>query len=313
MRWKNIAALAILAASLIGLTGSAAAAPVNWNIISSASTIALAIPDQTLTITSSASIADGVVGTSLSIAVRALNPGTASGSAPAGWTVGNKQNVSGVLQTDTNLLGNIKFLQAQEPPDNAPTIIDGITSGSYSPLEDGGPGSMPGDFATRLYFSSGPSIGGLNIDLAFRNILYSLVSGNIPMLDGEFAANQTAFGIDNGDMAYRGRSGIGPAGPAFVALVGSGSVDIGGISSSNTSALPGTYELAPGLTPTLTVPISQSLSIPLDPNGALMLNVNVLGTIVAIHPVPEPAALGLLAVGVAMLAPVTVRRWRRRE
>jgi len=52
MRMKLRAGLALLAVGLIGLTGSANAAPISWFIVSSASIISLAIPNQTLTITS---------------------------------------------------------------------------------------------------------------------------------------------------------------------------------------------------------------------------------------------------------------------
>ena len=63
---------------------------------------------------------------------------------------------------------------------------------------------------------------------------------------------------------------------------------------------------------TLTIPIVQTLNIRLDNENLAIVQINVTGTIVATAIVPEPATIGMLAVGMAMLAPVAVRRWRKR-
>jgi len=91
-----------------------------------------------------------------------------------------------------------------------------------------------GDFGTRIFAGAG-LLGTLNIDLAFRNVLYNLVSGVIPITLGSFAANQTDFGIDNADLAFKSRNGGGLAGSSFVGLVGSGAANIGGFGTNNTA------------------------------------------------------------------------------
>lgn len=316
MRMRISAALACLAVGLISLTGSANAAPVSWTIVSSASSVSLAIPNQTLTITSSSSIASGLIGTSLTVSLRALNPGTGSASTPTGWTIGNSQRISGTLQTDTDFQTSIQFLDQMVLPNTAPTIIDGIDSGSYAPLADGSAGTAPGDFGTRIYAGAGALLGGLNLDFAFRNALYALNSGVLAINGSdEFAANGTNFGIDSANIAYRGRNGFGLGGSTFVGLIGSGAASLNGAATNNTNAGVGKVVVTPqvgGDLATLTLPITQTLVIPLDSDGLLVFKVNVSGFVTATAIVPEPATVGMLAVGMAMLAPVAVRRWRKR-
>ena len=315
MQIRKSTLFAALAVCGIFAGTSAHAAPISWSIVSSASSISLAIPNQTLTITSSSSIASGLVGTSLTVSIRALNPGTASASTPTGWTIGNTQNVSGVLQTDTDFDTFIKFLSVQDPPNSDLTVIDGINSGDYAPLADGSAGTAPGDFGTRIYAGAGAVLGGLNLDFAFRNILYALSSTSAIPIDGldQFAASSTDFGVDSANLAYRGRNGFGLGGSTFVGLIGSGAATIDALSTSN-AAGNGSLVVTPkfgGDLATLTIPITQTLAIPLDSDGLLVFKLNVSGSIVATAIVPEPGTFALLGVGLAMLAPVAVRRYRR--
>lgn len=303
MRKRISAALACLAAGVIGLTGSANAAPVTWNIVSSASTISLAIPNQTLTVTSSSSIVSGVIGTSLTVSLRALNPGTASGSTPTGWTIGNKQNIQGTLDTNTDFTSSIQFLNTSS--------ISGIDSGSYAPLADGSAGTASADFGTRIFAGIG-FLGTLNLDMAIRNVLYELNSGTLGVTGGNFAANGTDFGLDAANIAYRARNGGGLAGGSLVGLVGSGAASVGGLSTDNTNGGNGTIAVV-GPNATLTLPITQQLAIPLDSGGLLTFKLNISGTVVATAVVPEPATMGMMALGLAMLAPAAVRRWKKRS
>jgi hypothetical protein len=315
MQIRKCGLIALLAVSGIVASGSAHAAPISWKIVSSASSISLAIPNQTLTITSTASISPPLVGTSISVSMRALNPGTGTASTPTGWTIGNVENIFGTLQTDTDFQSFIKFLDVQDPPNSDPTTIDGIDSGSYAPLADGSPGTALGDFGTRIF--AGNPVGVLNLDFAFRNMLYDLTSGVIgtsgSLNNHTFPASSTFFGVENADLAFRARNGGGLAGSAFVGLIGSGSANIGGFGTDNTAGN-GSIVVTPqvgGDLAVLTIPITQTLLIPLDSDGLLVFKLNVSGTIVATAIVPEPATVGMLALGLAMLAPVAIRRRRR--
>ena len=236
MRIKISVVVACLALGLVSPTNSAKAAPISWNIVSSASSISLAIPNQTLTITSSSSIVSGVLGTSLTVSLRALNPSTGTDSIPTGWTIGNSQNVAGVLQTDTDFQSYIKFLD--QLPSTDPTLINGIDSGSYAPLADGSAGTASGDFGAHIYAGAGITLGGLNLDLAFRNALYLLNSGVVGtsgvLNNHTFAASDTNFGM-GANVAYRSRNGFGLGGSAFVGLLGSGAQTLNAVSTNNTA------------------------------------------------------------------------------
>lgn len=316
MRWKFSAALAILLAGAVSQSDSVNAAPVSWNIVSSASSISLAIPTQTAIVTSSSAIINGVVGTSFTVSIRALNPGTGASSAPTGWTIGNKQNVSGMLQTDTDFQSYIKFLDV---PDTAPNLINGIDSGVYAPLADGSAGTASGDFGTRLY-SNQSAIASWNLDYALRNVLYELTSDTIAtsgtLNNHTFAASDTDFGFNNADIAFRSRNPGGAIGSSLIGYIGSGATNVNGLTTDNTA---GNGSMIVTMTPggqlaTLTVPITQSffLSYPFG-DEEYRFKVNLTGTIVATAIVPEPATSALLAVGMAMLVPMAVRRWRKRK
>jgi hypothetical protein len=304
MRMKISAALACLAVGLISLTSTANAAPISWSIVSSASTISLAIPNQTITVTSTANI---ILSTSQTVSLRALNPGTASGSTPTGWTIGNKENIQGTILADYDG-SNIQFLA----PNNPGTNIAGIETGLYAPLPDGTAGTAPADFATRIFAGAGALLATLNVDLAIRDVLYQLTSGVLPISSGTFTVGgASSFGLEDAAIAYRARNGGGLGGGALVDTIGGGSAETGSISTTNTAAGLGTYTQI-GNSATIVVPITQTLVVPLDEDGLLFFKLNVSGTIVATAIVPEPATVGMLAVGMAMLAPVAVRRWRKR-
>ncbi|MBL9125393.1 MAG: PEP-CTERM sorting domain-containing protein [Planctomycetaceae bacterium] len=313
MRRQLSFALSALAACALAASGTATAAPITWNIVSSASSVSFAIPNQTFTLTSSSSIASGLIGTSLSISLRALNPNSAaSGSTPTGWTIGNKQNVSGYFATDTDFVSSIKFLNG--PGAN---FIDGIDSGNFSPLPDGSePGTASADIATRLYIGAGILIGGLNLDLAFRNMLYDVSSGVIPVSSGSFNSNLASFGNLDSDIAYKARNGFGLGGGTFVDLIGSGyATELGGASTTSTGAAPGTIVVTPkigGDVAKLTLPFNIPINMALDEEGLLTLKLNVTGTLVATAIVPEPTTYALLAIGMSCMAPAAIRRWRRR-
>jgi len=300
------------------LASSASAAPVTWNIVSSASSVKLAIANQVITVTSSTPITLGI--SSFTVSVRALNPGTASstnnpgltGTNSTGWNSGNRENVNGTLLTDFDPgLGTIQFLNT--PGTN---LINGIDSGSYAPLPDGSPGTAPGDFGARIFANTTLLLffpGSTNVDIALRDVLYNMASGVLP-IGGGGSVNTTgvAFGTENGSaIAYRARDGGGTLGPTLTSAIPPGASTLPPLAGVNTAA-GGSVINTGGNNYQLTVPISIPISIPLDDTGLLVFKATITGTMVATATVPEPATFAMLGLGMAALAPVAVRRLRKR-
>ena len=261
----------------------------------------------------SANYLDVLSGTSMTVTLRALNPNSAaSASTPTGWTSGNSQNISGHFATDTDFVSSIKFL-------NAPgaKLIEGIDSVLFSPLSDGSePGTASADFATRLYIGSGALIGGWNMELAFRNVLYDISSGAIAISSGAFASNSVSIGTLSENLAYKSRSPFGLGGATFVGLFGSGSAtNVEGTSTNSVGAADGSISLTPkvgGDVATLFLPFNIPITYALDSAGLLNLKMNLTGTLVATAIVPEPATYALLTIGMSCLVPAVLSKWRRR-
>ena len=248
--------------------------------------------------------------------LQAFNPNSAAtATTPTGWTIGNKQNLSGSFSTDTDFVTSIKFLGG--PGGNQ---ISGIDSGSYSPLADGSePGTALADIAARLRVGvqSPTTVGGWNMDLALRNVLYSLESGVLPVTLGSFDSNLVSSGLLSEDIAYRGRNGFGVFGGILTGLVGSGTeTSAAGDSAASVGASAGSVVVVTtpeGSVATLTVPFNVPITLDVQAGGFSLpiIHMNLTGTIVGAAMVPEPATVGMLAVGMAMLVPIAVRRWRR--
>lgn len=284
---------------------SAEAAPTTWSIVSSASYLSVFVASRTLTITSSSSFVPGLVGSSLTVTIRALNPGTGSASGVTGWTLGNTQSLSGQFVAETDFASSIKFL-------NDPlNTIQGIDSGSYQPLPDGSPGAEPGDFGVRFFAGTtvSPVLGTatLNMDVALRQMSYALQSGTISLVGNSFNASEVDFGMATGGrIAFRARDGGGVLGNTFVGMIGSGSLGFPAQLLDN-NEYPGKLVGTPNTVAKLTLPIEIYAQIPMDDRGMVVVSTIISGTIVAVA-VPEPSTLALAAIGAVAIAVTAARR-----
>ncbi len=174
----------------------------------------------------------------------------------------------------------------------ASAALDALVNGSWQPIVGGRDGSADADY--------GFTLGGLaSGTAAFRYILFD-VSGGPSTISGtgDFDATGYVLGITAGDLDYNA-----------VVLGASlmGTTPLAGQSAPDASAI-GNLSVS-GITETLTLPINAAF--PLDVNG-LVGTVSLSGTIVGVRTVPEPATLVLLNLAAAVVAPVAVRRFRKR-
>ncbi len=302
MRMKMCAVLACLAAGALVVGDTAKAAPVTWTIVSSASTIKLSIPDgQTI----SATFAPVVGISSAVVTLRARNQTGATTGTGSSWTIGSTTNIEGDFLTDTDFTSSIEFLNS--PFDD----YDATISGSYNPQLGSPPPNNaltdPGDYGVRI-IASVSLLGGLvklndPVFAALRDIMMQASSGAIAVTAGSFPASSMLVGVESGSLAYRGSGTLG-------GVVGSGLVALPSGTASNSKAGSGSIGIV-GPLATLTYPVNAPLSFTLGPG--LSFSANITGTIVATAIIPEPTTYALLGVGMAMLAPMAVRRYRKRR
>ncbi len=170
--------------------------------------------------------------------------------------------------------------------------LNALVNGTWQPIVGGRDGSADADY--------GFTLGGLaSGTAAFRNILFD-VSGGPSTIGGtgDFDATGYVLGITAGDLDYNA-----------VVLGASlmGTTPLAGQSAPDASAI-GNLSVS-GITETLTLPINAAF--PLDVNG-LVGTVSLSGTIVGVRTVPEPATFVLLGLAATVVAPVAVRRFRKR-
>ena len=139
--------------------------------------------------------------------------------------------------------------------------------------------------------------------IAFDNISYDLASLITPIVGTAFAANAVNVGIADSRVGFDGINTIaGQVVPDTLAQTGP-------ISGTNLLATPGSI-VNLGAQYRLTVPINMPVFVNL---GGVMLNATATGTLVGFAPtntVPEPATLGLVAIGLIGLAVNGRRRAR---
>lgn len=320
MRIRNsvFAAFAALGALLVSNSPNVASATVvQWQIVSSASSIQLNLPTSQVnfTLTSTAAIAAPLIGTSVGGNVRVVNPLPLGATfTSGGWTTGRTQNVQGTFLTKLN--------DGESDPFDATSIqflggntIDGIDSGSYSPNADatatGSGQSAPSDFGLRLRVAL--SILTSNIDVAIRNALYTLENDvPIAVAGGAFDSELMDVGFAEGSAFIRARSGtVGDlVNGALADLDPPFQLAVAGDDFIAQNAAAGGVITAVGLQRFITIPINVPFNIELE--GVVSLSGSTVGQIVAMHWVPEPSSYAMMAMGAAMLLPMA-RRWRRKS
>ena len=283
---------AVLALSL-GLLATPASAVVLWDIDPALSNFRLTIPDQVVTL--------GTV----TATMRLRNQNNAT------WTQNNAP-VDGLLATQiTPGVTSIQFLGGS-------SSLTGVTTGNYRPnpaafntavtdtLNTGGTftntTSDPAVYAARV----NAQISFITVNtgyIAFDNMSYDLASLITPIVGTAFAANAVNLGILDSRVGYDGINTIaGQVVPDTLAQTGP-------ISGANVLATPGSI-VNLGAQYRLTVPINMPVFVNL---GGVMLNATATGTLVGFAPmntVPEPATLGLVAIGLIGLAVHGRRRAR---
>ena len=312
-----VAAVAVLFSG--GSLAVASPVAVSWSINSSKSSFTLKIPDQTLNIS----------GSGFSVRVRNQNSGTA-------WNKGNTASIAGAVST------------TWDPNPSSPTSpilaftgsglnIAGVNSGSYRPAISqyvGGTVNPDGTASGGNYSGSGTQgavfasqaevveLGGLLVVtaayLSFYNTFFNVQSGNIPVAgaangggtgSGSFNGTLTNVGVAQSLIAFDGQPILGQT------VIPDAVENLGSLLAANASAggaitYGGPAGPAGWVSATLTLPVSQNISIDLGNNS--FLTGTGTGTIVmtAIVPgptIPEPSTLMIAGLGLVSLA-VCARR-----
>lgn len=265
-------------------TSAANAANISWTIVSSASSITLSLP--TATISTSG----------LNVSLYPRNQGT-TGSGGS-WSVGNKQNLAGYISTDTDFTSYVDFLEGLGAQN-----FQALETGAVAPLANGDTGTAPAAYGLRIHARALFGITTGDISAAIRDVELGLNSPSLTVTAGSFAASGINVGIDTASLAYRGVGTIGD-------LIGSGSASIDNLVSANSKAGAGSIADLGGNLRQITIPVNIPVLIDLE---GVVLNGTAIGQIVAIAVVPEPSTYAMMGIGLSMLAPMAVRRLRKRR
>jgi len=289
--------LAAIAAILLFGASFAEAAVVTWTIDSSASKVALAIPDQAVNLN----------GTAATVRIR-----NQSGSSNV-WNQGNSAFLQGTFDTQYSeglVGGNVQFLAGAD-------TISSINTGNYRPNPaafnaantnttnpDGqfqNSSSAPGVYGSKIR----ASVSILTVDLAYLNlynVLGDISSGAIPLTGAAgtytLPANGISYGIQYSDIAVDGLSAL-----IVGQVIPDTFTNFTNVTGVNTTLLANITSPQPILDPTLRkLTLSISISATTDLNGT-PLTINTTGTLVATaHYVPEPSTFMLAGLGLVSMA-----------
>jgi|GEM_PF-4192444 len=296
---RTTLARALLGAVLLAfLSQASSAAVLTWNLDSSLSYLQLAVPTQPVK-----------AGGTPSGNAFFTNQGVNSGS----WTIGNQAAMSGSISTDFDEGSSIKFRAGEH-------ILSALNSGNYAPdFATWNSGtetySPPNQLAPAAY---GGQIGTTQagvllvvvndaVRFAIRDISYDLSSADIPLVANQFAANQTTFGMSDGDAGLRGNATFGV--PSDLGTLVETGISVNG---ANVAAL-GTITTPDPMQPNLrklTLPITIPITLNLFDGWLSTLNGTATGEIVAFAMVPEPSSLVLGGAALAIGLVAVIRRRR---
>jgi len=302
----RLTSLAAAAAVLLGAS-YAQAGLVQWTIVTSASNVSLAIPDQAINLS----------GTAATVRIR-----NQTGSSNV-WNAGNKASLQGTFDTQySDNAGNLQFLAGAD-------TITSINSGSYRPnpaafnAANTNTANPDGQFqnaslAGGVYGSKiRATVSILTVDLAYLN-LYNTTSNigspalglvGVPGTWTTPASGIDSFGIESSQIAVDGISAliVGQVIPdTFTSFtnVFSNNQSVGLITITSPSPI-----LNP-LLRRITIPIQVTASTDLD---GTPLTIITNGTVVAEALVPEPSTFLMAGVGLVGLAYSARRKLRRRK
>ena len=277
--------LAIRLAALglcLGLFASPASALVMWDVDPSLSSFKLAIPDQSVKL-----------GT-LTATMRLRNQNNAA------WSTNNAP-VDGLLATNIGTgISSVQFLSG------ASSLV-GVDTGSYRPNPNvyntavtdatNSAGTFTATTVDSAVYAArvNATVSIITVNtgyIAFDNVSYDLSSAVTALSGTSFLSNAITLGILDSRVGYdsiaAGTTGIGDT-----------LANTGPIAAVNSGAAAGSIVNVGGNLYRITVPINMPVFINLS---GVMLNATATGTLVAFAEIPEPATLGLVAVGLAGLA-----------
>jgi len=278
--------MAMCAISLVSTTASATA--VTWAIIQSASSIKLAIPDQT------------VDGTKLG-----LRNQTGSGSS---WTVGNTAAIGGTLKTnyieggsiDITPGSNIFAINSGNYRPNPAAFNTAVTSTANPDGTYGNTSTAPGVLGAKAVAPD--ALGATAAYLAFRSVSFQIDSAPMPFVGpttgGTFNTAGLSFGIANALIDLDGVS---------ITFVGQLIPDAANVAVSNLVAAntnPNGTIVGGGIFRQITIPLNIPIAIDVD---GIILNASLTGQIVAVA-IPEPSTLMMAGVGLVSLGVYARRR-----
>ncbi len=262
----------------------ACGAPLTWNIDSSQSYLQLVIPDQPISI-------NGIPSGNAFV----RNQG---GTYSSTWTLGNQAPIAGTLESDWQAGSHIQFIGGSH---NLTAVESGAFTPDFATWNSGtstfnppnatAPAAFGGQFGT-TQTGTLPIITPDVARFAIRDVTYDIVSAAIPLAGDHFAADSASFAV--AALAGLRSNGI----PSNYGTLDDVGISIGG---ANAPAQ-GTITALDATQLQLILPISVPISLQLAGGLTSTLNGTAQGFIVAYALVPEPSAVVLLAIGMALVA-----------